>query len=215
MPCGKEGLVKITTPTSQRYIERLTKKVLNGELFGFVQVDIEVPEELYDKFSEMAPLFVVDEITPDQVPEHMEQYRKATGRKENKNSRKLLGVMKAKKILLYTPLLKWYIEHGLKVTAYHQLLLYKPGRPFDWFPQEVANARRQADKHKDHKIAGETSKLKGNSFLRENDRRCRAALLYNIYNRRKQSRHDAEIAVFCRSRGNWRRLTKFKKENER
>ena len=94
----------------------------------------------------------------------MEQYRKATGRKENKNSRKLLGVMKAKKILLYTPLLKWYLEHGLKVTAYHQLLLYKPGRPFDWFPEEVANARRQADKHADHKIAGETSKLKGNSF---------------------------------------------------
>ena len=94
----------------------------------------------------------------------MKQYREATGRKENKNSRKLLGVMKAKKILLYTPLLKWYLEHGLKVTAYHQLLLYKPGRPFDWFPEEVANARRQADKHEDKKIAGETSKLKGNSF---------------------------------------------------
>ena len=53
--------------------------------------------------------------------------------------------MKAKKILLYTPLLKWYIEHGLEVTAYHELLLYKPGRPFDWFPEEVADARREGD----------------------------------------------------------------------
>ena len=77
--------------------------------------------------------------------------------------------MKAEKILVYTPLLKWYIEHGLKVIAYHLLLLYKPGRPFEWFPSEVAEARRQADKHEDKKIDGDTEKLKGNSFLREDD----------------------------------------------
>ena len=77
--------------------------------------------------------------------------------------------MKAEKILVYTPLLKWYIEHGLKVTAYHLLLLYKPGRPFEWFPSEVAAARRQADKHDDKKIAGDTAKLKGNSFYGKAD----------------------------------------------
>lgn len=50
------------------------------------------------------------------------------------------------------------------VTAYHQLLLYKPGHPFDWFPEEVADARKQADTDKDKNIAGDTLKLKGNSF---------------------------------------------------
>ena len=75
----------------------------------------------------------------------MKKYQKLTGRQENKNLRKLLGVMKAKKILLYTPLLKWYIEHGFKVTAYHELLLYQPSQPFDWFPEEVADARREGD----------------------------------------------------------------------
>ena len=162
MPCGKEELIKVASPTSQRTIERQTKKVLNDTLFGFAQVDIEVPEELYERFSEMSPLFVVDGIT--EVPEPMKRYQEETGRKENKHSRKLLGVMQAKKILLYTPLLKWYIKHGLKVTAYHQLLLYKPGRPFEWFPEEVADARRQADTAKDKKITGDTAKLKGNSF---------------------------------------------------
>ena len=129
MPCGKEELIKVASPTSQRAIERQTKKVLNDTLFGFAQVDIEVPEELYERFSEMSPLFVVDGIT--EVPEPMKRYQEETGREENKHSRKRLGVMQAKKILLYTPLLKWYIKHGLKVTAYHQLLLYKPGRPFE------------------------------------------------------------------------------------
>ena len=143
MPRGKEKHFKVKTPTSPYNIKVLPNKVLRNKLFRFAQVDIEVPETLHEKFGEMAPLFVVDEIT--KVPEHMKEYQKLTGRKGNKNSRKLLGVMKAKKILLYTPLLKLYIEHGLEVTAYHELLAYKPGRPFDWFPEEVADARREGD----------------------------------------------------------------------
>jgi len=91
-------------------------------------VDIEVPEELHEKFSEMSPFFVVDEIS--EVPEYIE-YQEETVREEDKNSRKLLGVMKAKRILLYTPLLERYIEHGLEVTAYHELIEYTPGRPFE------------------------------------------------------------------------------------
>ena len=162
MPCGKERLEKVKSSKCKRNIQRLNKKVLDGSLFGFAQVDVEVPSELYEKFSEMSPFFVVDKIS--EVPEDMKKYREETGRKVNENSRKLLGVMKTEKILLYTPLLKWYLEHGLKVTAYHQLLHYKRGRPFDWFPEEVAGARRQADKDKDKKIAGDTAKLKGNSF---------------------------------------------------
>ena len=31
-------------------------------------------------------------------------------------------VMEAKNILLYTPVLKWYLDHGLKVTAFYQYL---------------------------------------------------------------------------------------------
>ena len=167
MPCGKEKHVKLKTPKSLYNIRVLTNKVVKDKLFGFVLVDIKVPEELYEKFSEMSPLFVVDVIT--EVPEYMKAYQKSTGRKENKDSKKLLGVMKAKQILPYTPLLKWYIEHGLKVTAFHELLLYTSGRPFDWFPEEVAQARREADKHGDKKIVGETPKLKGNSFYGEDD----------------------------------------------
>ena len=54
--------------------------------------------------------------------------------------------MKAKKVLLYTPLIEWYLQHGLKLTAVDQLIEYEPGMPFLWFPQEVKNAWREADK---------------------------------------------------------------------
>ena len=42
---------------------------------GFAQVDIEVPDELYDKFSEMAPVFVVQEIPDCDIPEEMKVYK--------------------------------------------------------------------------------------------------------------------------------------------
>ena len=74
-------------------------------------------------------------------------WRKKTGRKTVTGTKKLLGVMKAKKIVLYTPLIKWYLQHGLRLTAVHQLAEYELGKPFSEFPEEVPKARREADKY--------------------------------------------------------------------
>ena len=83
----------------------------------------------------MAPVFVVQEIPDRDIPEEMETYKKKTGRKTVKGTKKLLGVMKTKKILLYTPLIKWYLQHGLRLTTVHHLVGYEPGKPFSWFPE--------------------------------------------------------------------------------
>ena len=147
MPCGKDTLVVNEKPFDQKRIEKFSKDVLKGKVFGFAQVDIEVSDELYDKFSEMAPVFVVQEIPDCDIPEEMKIYKEKTGRKTVKGTKKKLGVMKAKKMLLYTPLIKWYLQHGLRLTAVHQLVEYKPGKPFSWFPQVVASARHEADKN--------------------------------------------------------------------
>ena len=62
----------------------------------FAQVHIEVPDELYDKFSEMSPLFVVQEILDRNIPEERKIYKEKTGTKTVKGTKKLLVVMKAK-----------------------------------------------------------------------------------------------------------------------
>ena len=72
--------------------------------------------------------------------------------------------MKAKKILLYTPVIEWYLQHGLRLTAVHQLIEHEPGVPFSWFPGEVENARRGADKNPLKKQLDDVAKLNGNSF---------------------------------------------------
>ena len=84
----------------------------------------------------------------------MKIYREQTGPKTLKGLKKLLGIMKAKKIFLYTPLIEWYLRHGLGLTAVHQLMEYEPGMPFSWFPEEMANPRCKADKDPLKKTAG-------------------------------------------------------------
>ena len=110
--CGKDTLVVKKKLFNQKRTAKFSKEVLKGKVFGFAQVDIELPDELYDKFSEMAALFVVQDILDCDIPEEMKIYKEETGRKIVQGTKKLLGVMKAKKILLYTPLIHLYLQHG-------------------------------------------------------------------------------------------------------
>ena len=114
IPCGKDTLVVNKKPYDQKKkIAKFPKDVLKGNVFGFAQVDIEVPDELYDKFSEMPPLFVVQEIPDCAIPEEMKIYKEKTERKTVKGTKKLLGVMKAKKDpfvhpCAYVALTEWF-----------------------------------------------------------------------------------------------------------
>ena len=139
MPCGKEKVFHCGPEEK----DKLIQNVLNDKLFGFFQVEIEVPEQLRKHFSEFSPLFILDEVPEEQIPQHMKDYQINTGRKKIKNNKKLLGVMKAEKILLYSPLLKWYLNHGLRVTKIHRYISYTSSRPFAWFPEEVSSPQEE------------------------------------------------------------------------
>ena len=89
MPCGKDTLIVNKKPFDQKRIAKFSKDFLKEKVFGFAQVDIEVPDKLYDKFSEMSSLFVVQEIPDCDIPEEMKVYKENTGRKTVKGTKKL------------------------------------------------------------------------------------------------------------------------------
>ena len=68
MPCSKESYVEVSNPQDSSVIKDLSDKVMKNELFGFLQVDIHVPDELLEKFSEFSPLFIIEEVLKDQIP---------------------------------------------------------------------------------------------------------------------------------------------------
>ena len=74
-----------------------------------------MPDHLKQKFSEMCPIFKNTDISHDDIGEFMKAYA------EEHNimiqpCHSLIRSLKGEKILLTTPLLKWYLEHGLQVT---------------------------------------------------------------------------------------------------
>ena len=63
---------------------------MKGELFRFLQVDIHIPNELIDKFSEFCLLFIVDTIAEELIPRHMKEYQERTERKMIPGTKKIL-----------------------------------------------------------------------------------------------------------------------------
>ena len=108
--CGKDMLVVNEKPFDQKNA-KCSKDVLKGKVFRFAQGAIEVPDELYEKFSEIVPLFVAQEIPDYNIPEEIKMYNERTGIKTVKGAKKLLCTAKVKKTLLYIhlPLIHWYL----------------------------------------------------------------------------------------------------------
>ncbi|MES9906421.1 MAG: hypothetical protein ABW168_27535 [Sedimenticola sp.] len=155
--------------------DQILESVLDDTLFGAVEVDIRVPDSWdevdhspdtdlspYDYFREMSPIFCSSEIPFDEIGPLMQEYVKSHNL--SKEPRTLLvGAMAAEKILLLTPLLKWYILHGLLVTKVYQVVEYGKMRCFQDFGEQITLDRRLGDQNPDKKVFSTLSKLIGNS----------------------------------------------------
>ena len=55
---------------------------------------------------------------------------------------RLIGSYFGEKILLASPLIKWYLEHGLEVTHIYQVVEYTPVPCFQPFGKAVSDAKK-------------------------------------------------------------------------
>ena len=136
--------------------------VIDGMLFGMIECDIHVPPELRPYFSEMQPVFKNTTVTRDDIGPYMRQYAEEHNIL-TKPRRMLVGSYRGDKILLTTPLLRWYIAHGLVVDHVYQVVEYEPKPCFRNFGKSVSTARRNGDVDPEKAIIGDTMKLLGNS----------------------------------------------------
>ena len=142
--------------------EKVLELVKSEHLFGMVLCDIMVPEELKDYFSEMTPIFKNIKISWEDIGEPMREY--AIANKLMPQPRwSLIGSYIGNKILLTTPLLKWYLEHGLVVTHVYEMVEYSPEACFKQFGESVSAACHLGDENPEHAIIASTQKLIGNS----------------------------------------------------
>ena len=80
-----------------------------------------------------------------------------------KPRRMLISSYFSEKILLTTPLVKWYLDHGLEITKIYEFIKYTPEKTFEKFGLDVSKVRRIGDLDNSKTILANTWKLIGNS----------------------------------------------------
>ena len=136
--------------------------VIDGTLFGMVECDVRVPDNLREYFAEMQPIFKNTTVTRDDIGSFMQQYAEEHDIMSTPR-RMLVGSYRGEKILLATPLLRWYLAHGLVVDRVYQIIEYEPKPCFQNFGDSVSAARRAGDTDPAKAIIADTMKLLGNS----------------------------------------------------
>ena len=142
--------------------QQIITAVVDGTLFGMVECDVRVPSELRAHFAEMQPIFKNTTVTRDDIGSFMRQYAEEHDIMSTPR-RMLVGSYHGEKILLASPLLRWYLAHGLVVDRVYQIVEYSPKPCFQHFGDSVSTARRNGDVDPDKSIIADTMKLLGNS----------------------------------------------------
>ena len=161
-PDVKSFLAPASRPRWTMTQQQILAAVVDGTLFGMVECDVRVPDELKYYFSEMQPVFKNTSVTRDDIEPFMRQYAEEHDIL-TKPRVMLVGSFRGVKILLATPLLRWYLAHGLMVDRVYQIIEYEPNPCFQRFGESVSAARRAGDEDPDKAIIADTMKLLGNS----------------------------------------------------
>jgi hypothetical protein len=168
--------------------DELEDAVKEGVLFGMLEVDLAVPQQWQgdfkpslpprEYFAEVCPLFGTTDIPFEEIGPHMQEHVRQQQLdlhltkgfdedsftfKEPKPRRLLVGVMDAERVLVSTPLLRWYLNHGILLQKIHQVIEFKSAPCFAEFCNQVSEARRAGDADPDKAIIADSMKLLGNS----------------------------------------------------
>ncbi|RAW24851.1 hypothetical protein PC110_g18727 [Phytophthora cactorum] len=158
MPCGR--LTTIETYPG------IVEDIKADKIFGFLECDIRTPEHLKEYFSEMTPIFkntLIDCTDETIIGSHMYEYNQTRGKSRANPARKLIGSYFGEKILIYAPLLKWYLAHAMEITTTYSFIKASAHKAFAPFMDAVSSARRVGDEDKSKAMIAEMMKLVGNS----------------------------------------------------
>ena len=113
--------------------KQLLQGIIDGQLFGYVQCDIEVPEHLRNYFSNFPPIFKNTVVSREDIGNLMGEYAE----KENtmtRPKRRLISSFVLTNGTIITPLLLFYLKLGLVCKRFTGLFNTLPESFFDKFP---------------------------------------------------------------------------------
>ena len=142
--------------------ESLLEQIRNGKLFGYVQCDNEVPEELKENFANFPPIFKNKNVGRHDIELLMNDFAEKEG-PLSQPRKMLISSYFLENGTLITPLVLFYLELGLVCKKIYRFVEYIPLKCFDKFVQSAVNARREGDENPNSIVVAETMKVLANS----------------------------------------------------
>ena len=142
--------------------EKLLTRIHEEKLFGYIQCDLEVPEELRERFAIFPLIFKNCDVGTENIDKFMLEYAEQNALLL-KPQRMLISSYRLNNGIVITALFKFYLKLGLLCTKIYRFIEYAPQKCFNGFVQSVVDARREGDEKPDSKVFAETKKLLGNS----------------------------------------------------
>ena len=109
--------------------QQILAAVVDGIPFRMVECDVCASEELHDYFSNMHTMFKNASVTRDDIGPFKRYYAEEHDIL-SKPRVMLVGSFRGVKILLATPLLRWYLAHGLVMDRVYEIIEYEPNPCF-------------------------------------------------------------------------------------
>ena len=132
MLCGNHQVMEL--------YRNIIKHVMTESLFGVIECDITVPNQLWNVFAEMPPIFNnVGLVFNDICAEPQDRVN------PNYKCNKLIDSFFGNKVLFHTELLKWYVNKCLDVSSVACTVKYKCNTLFNAFMDHVSNDMRAGD----------------------------------------------------------------------
>ena len=176
--CEWDALIQVNSLASQIVQDRSKKKcgqhmltlkqvielISTDKIFGILECDIHVPKHLEEIFTDFPPIFKHATIGRESIGQLMRIFCE-TNNLLTKPRKLLISSFHAKKQWFLSPVLKWYIHHGLVIDRVHRILEFDRETPFNDVVNEITYNRRKADVDPKYKTLGDSFKLIGNSIF--------------------------------------------------
>ena len=142
--------------------EQLLQGVIDGQLFGYVQCDIEVTQHPRLYFSNWPPIFKNTIVSREDIGTVMRENSK----KEKimaQPGRMLISCFILTNRTIITPLFLFHLKLGLVCKKIQRFVQYTAGNCFNIFAQSAVDAQRQGDENPNCSVVAETMKRLANS----------------------------------------------------
>ena len=126
--------------------ETILRGIRNTELFGFVICDVSTPPHVLEQILPInfPPIIIRGDITESHLSDYMAKRVKDRSYKLPQTT--LIQVYNAKQVLLFTPLVRFYMELGLEISNVTRFIQYQPSVVLEEFVSLITDGRIQTKK---------------------------------------------------------------------